>query len=221
MAGGALITGTTDTSRVEAPITTKAYLICAFAAFGGIFFGYDTGWMAGVLDMNYFIRQYTHLPYPDSSDKTAVANFHLTARDQSLTSSILSAGTFFGAIIAGDIADFIGRRVTIIAGCFVFSIGCILETASTTLPVMVVGRLIAGFGVGFISAIVILYMSVRLVGPCSLIASLPCLYRDCLCLLRPGNCSQKSPRRARSWLSILYHHRHSSGKLCLLRNQRP
>jgi len=41
----------------------------------------------------------------------------------------------------------------------VFSIGCILETASTGLPVMVVGRLIAGVGVGFISAIIILYMS--------------------------------------------------------------
>jgi len=46
------------------------------------------------------------------------------------------------------------------AGCFVFSVGCILETVSTGLAVMVVGRLIAGSGVGFISAIVILYMSV-------------------------------------------------------------
>ena len=161
MAGGNIITGTTDTSRIEAPVTVKAYLICAFAAFGGIFFGYDTGWMGDVLAMKYFIRQYTGLPYPDLNDVTAVSNFHLSTRDQSLTTSILSAGTFFGAIIAGDVADFVGRRVTIITGCFIFSIGCILETASTGLAVMVVGRVIAGFGVGFISAIVILYMSVR------------------------------------------------------------
>ncbi|MCJ1338022.1 hypothetical protein MMC09_003306 [Bachmanniomyces sp. S44760] len=160
MPGGAMvITGTTDTERIEAPVTVKAYLMCAFAAFGGIFFGYDTGWMGGVLAMRYFIRQYTGLPYPDPNDKVAVTNFHLTARDQSLTTSILSAGTFFGAIIAGDVADFIGRRFTIIAGCFIFSVGCILETASTGLAVMVVGRLIAGAGVGFISAIIILYMS--------------------------------------------------------------
>lgn len=39
MAGGTIITGTADTSRVEAPVTVRAYLICAFAAFGGIFFG--------------------------------------------------------------------------------------------------------------------------------------------------------------------------------------
>lgn len=43
MAGGVVLSGTADVSRVEAPVTVKAYLICAFAAFGGIFFGYDTG----------------------------------------------------------------------------------------------------------------------------------------------------------------------------------
>lgn len=120
----------------------------------------DTGWMSGVLGMHYFIHLYTGLPYPDPKDTTAVANFHLTSRDQSLTTSILSAGTFFGAIIAGDVADFIGRRLTIIVGCGVFIIGCILETASAGLGLMVAGRIICGAGVGFISAIVILYMSV-------------------------------------------------------------
>lgn len=159
--GGVIINGTTDTARVEAPITIRAYLICAFAAFGGIFFGYDTGWMSGVLAMPYFIRQYTHLPYPDPNDDAAVKAFHLPASDQSLTTSILSCGTFFGAIVAGDIADFIGRRTTIITGCAVFIVGCILQTASTSLGLMVPGRLICGVGVGFISAIVILYMSVR------------------------------------------------------------
>ncbi|CZR68531.1 probable high-affinity glucose transporter RGT2 [Phialocephala subalpina] len=159
MAGGAIIHGTTDVARIEAPVTVKAYLICAFAAFGGIFFGYDTGWMSGVLAMPYFINQYTGLPKPAASDTAAVTAFHLTAQDQSLTTSILSAGTFFGAIAAGDIADFIGRRLTIIAGCGVFTVGCILETASTSIGVMVPGRFIAGLGVGFISAIVILYMS--------------------------------------------------------------
>lgn len=147
---------TADTKRIEAPVTFKAYLMCAFAAFGGIFFGYDTGWMSGVQGMNYFIRQYTHLPYPPATD---AKDFTLPSWEKSLTTSILSAGTFFGAIIAGDVADFIGRRLTIIGGCLIFTVGCILETASTGLGVMVAGRLIAGLGVGFISAIIILYMS--------------------------------------------------------------
>ena len=155
-----VITGTTDTNRLEAPITMRAYLICAFAAFGGIFFGYDTGWMGGVLAMPYFIRQYTGLPYPAAGDTDAKNAFHLPASDQSLTTSILSLGTFLGALIAGDIADFIGRRITIITGCGIFIVGCILETASTGLGLMCAGRVICGMGVGFISAIVILYMSV-------------------------------------------------------------
>ena len=97
---------------------------------------------------------------PDPNYAIAVANFHVTARDQSFTTSVLSAGTFFGAIMAGSVADFVGCRVAITTGCFIFSIGCMLETASTGLPVTVFGRVIAGFGVGFISAIVILYMSI-------------------------------------------------------------
>lgn len=172
MPGGGVVpvTGTTDVSRVEAPVTVRAYLIVAFAAFGGIFFGYDTGWMGGVLNMDYFIKQYTGAEYPDikfpglsAQDPQVVdyrkSTFVIAPWQQSLVTSILSAGTFFGAIAAGDIADFIGRRVTIILGCLIFIVGGILETASTGLGVMTAGRLIAGFGVGFISSIVILYMS--------------------------------------------------------------
>ncbi|KAL5346592.1 hypothetical protein ACLOAV_008299 [Pseudogymnoascus australis] len=168
MAGDGVIRGTTDTQRIEAPVTVKAYLMCAFAAFGGIFFGYDTGWMGGVLAMPYFIRQHTGMDYPadiygtDITSDAYIAyknSFHVSARDQSLMTSILTCGTFFGAIAAGDIADFIGCRPTIILGCGIFSVGAILQTASATLAVMVVGRLIAGVGVGFISAIIILYMS--------------------------------------------------------------
>ena len=161
--GGAappVITGTTDASRVEAPITVKAYFICAFAAFGGIFFGYDTGWMGGVLAMPYFIRQYTGLPYPDPNNDAEKTAFVIPDSNQSLLTSILSLGTFLGALIAGDCADYTGRRTTIILGCFIFTVGGILETASTGLGVMVARRLICGLGVGFISAIVILYMSV-------------------------------------------------------------
>lgn len=210
-----MITGTTDTSRIEAPITFRAYLICAFAAFGGIFFGYDTGWMGGVLAMPYFIRLYTGLPYPDPNDKAAVSAFHLPASDQSLTTSILSCGTFFGAIIAGDCADFIGRRMTIITGCGVFTIGCILETASTGLGVMVAGRLIAGLGVGFISAIVILYMSVSQIQS-STMPSPGSLLTD-----SPGNRPQSCSWRRRLWISILYHHRYPACQLCRVRHSEP
>lgn len=53
---------------VEAPVTLKAYLICAFAALGGIFFGYDSGYINGVLGMPYFIKTFTGMVSPSLPD---------------------------------------------------------------------------------------------------------------------------------------------------------
>lgn len=53
--------GFVDASRVEAPVTLKTYLMCAFAAFGGIFFGYDSGYISGVMGMRYFIEEFEGL----------------------------------------------------------------------------------------------------------------------------------------------------------------
>ncbi|KAJ9626216.1 hypothetical protein H2203_003848 [Taxawa tesnikishii (nom. ined.)] len=146
MAGG--LAATNDVSRIEAPVTWKAYMMCAFAAFGGIFFGYDSGYINGVTGSALFIH--------DVEGPTATA---LSSSHNSLVVSILSAGTFFGAIIAGDMAEIIGRKYTVILGCVIYIIGVIIQIATSGLGGIVAGRLIAGFGVGFESAIVILYMS--------------------------------------------------------------
>ncbi|KAJ5887730.1 hypothetical protein N7495_007771 [Penicillium taxi] len=157
MPGGAALSPTRsiDGQRLEAPVTIKTYLMCAFAAFGGIFFGYDSGYISGVLGMNYFIETFEKLDV----NTTPADKFIIPSSRKSLIVSILSAGTFFGALIAGDLADWFGRRITIISGCIVFMIGVALQTASTSIGLLVAGRLIAGFGVGFVSAVIILYMS--------------------------------------------------------------
>jgi MFS family permease len=94
-----------------------------------------------------------------SNDPSAFDGRLYTTSQQSLIVSILSAGTFFGALFAGSLADWIGRRSTIITGCGIFSLGVVLQVASTSVSVLVPGRLIAGIGVGFVSAVIILYMS--------------------------------------------------------------
>jgi sugar porter (SP) family MFS transporter len=150
------LTPTDDINRIEAPVTFKAYMICAFASFGGIFFGYDSGYINGVLGSPIFIKMVEGL---DSEGKVPDA---LTSSHTSLIVSILSAGTFFGAIIAGDVADRIGRKWTVIFGCLIYMIGVVVQMITghgDALGVIVAGRLIAGIGVGFESAIVILYMS--------------------------------------------------------------
>ncbi|KAK7746031.1 hypothetical protein SLS53_002753 [Cytospora paraplurivora] len=143
---------TANVERIEAPVTWKAYLICAFASFGGIFFGYDSGYINGVSGSAVFYQAV------EGKDATS-----LTASNSSLIVSILSAGTFFGALIAGDVAEFIGRKWTVVIGCLIYLLGVVVQIATTpnhtALGTIVAGRLIAGFGVGFESAIVILYMS--------------------------------------------------------------
>ncbi|KAM5342144.1 hypothetical protein ACJ41O_015175 [Fusarium nematophilum] len=156
------VRGTADLSKIEAPITWKAYLVCVSAAFGGVFFGYDIGWMSGVLGMPYYIQQHTGMEY-DFDAKAPVdpsRPFTIASSDKSLMTSILSLGTFLGAIVAGDFADLLGRRITILIGCGIFASGVVLQVASSgQLAVMTLGRLVAGLGVGFESAVIILYMS--------------------------------------------------------------
>lgn len=106
------LAATADVERIEAPVTWKAYLMCAFASFGGIFFGYDSGYINGVTASPIFI-EFVEGPGNDA----------LSGSNLSLITSILSAGTFFGAIIAGDLADMIGRKWTVIAGCGVYTVG--------------------------------------------------------------------------------------------------
>lgn len=140
--------------HVEAPVTWKAYLMCAFASFGGIFFGYDSGYINGVNGSEIF---YKAVQGPDATE--------LNYTNSSLIVSILSVGTFFGALIAGDVADWIGRKWTVIMGCVIYAIGVAVQMVTSPdsqdsgLIPIVVGRLVAGIGVGFESAIVILYMS--------------------------------------------------------------
>ncbi|KAF1966683.1 general substrate transporter [Bimuria novae-zelandiae CBS 107.79] len=139
--------------RVEAPVTLKGYLLCIFAAFGGILFGYDSGYISGVLAMPFFKAQ-----FGKATGELGI-DYVIPTWQKSLIVSILSAGTFFGALIAGSVADWIGRRSTIIAGCIIFSLGVVLQVAASSVGLLIPGRLIAGFGVGFVSAIIILYMS--------------------------------------------------------------
>jgi MFS family permease len=73
--------------------------------------------------------------------------------------SLLSAGTFFGALTAAPTCDFFGRRLGLIISTIVFTFGVILQTAATAIPMFVAGRFFAGYGVGMISASIPLYQS--------------------------------------------------------------
>ena len=79
-------------------------------------------------------------------------NPNITASQESAIVSILSAGTFFGALASPFLADYLGRRIGLIISTWVFNLGVVLHTVATSIPLFLAGRFFAGLGVGLISA---------------------------------------------------------------------
>ena len=79
--------------------------------------------------------------------------------------AILEVGALISSLLVGRIGDLIGRRKTILYGSIVFFIGGAFQTFATGVPMMMVGRIIAGLGVGALSTIVPVYQSEISVGP--------------------------------------------------------
>lgn len=103
---------------------------------------------------------------------------NITSGQQSLIVSILSIGTFVGALLSSVVADGIGRRKALMVDSCMFIFGNILQTASTRIPLLLAGRFFAGeqeralrsrkyivaksstgFGVGLLSATIPLYQA--------------------------------------------------------------
>jgi MFS family permease len=67
--------------------------------------------------------------------------------------SILEIGAFVTSIIAGRVGDTFGRRRTLFWGATIFSVGGVIQTFTNGFPMMVFGRIVSGFGVGFLSCV--------------------------------------------------------------------
>ena len=73
--------------------------------------------------------------------------------------AILEIGALIASLAVGKIGDVIGRRKTILYGSIIFFVGGSLQTLATNMPMMMLGRIIAGLGVGSLSTIVPVYQS--------------------------------------------------------------
>jgi len=54
--------------------------------------------------------------------------------------AILSAGTFFGALLAAPLGDKLGRRISLIIAVGIFSFGVLLQTCAMHIPLLISGR---------------------------------------------------------------------------------
>lgn len=126
-------------------LTGKAlvYFTSVFVSLGVFLFGYDQGVMSGIITGPHF-RDYFNQP-SKAEIGTMVA--------------ILEVGAFASSLAVGRIGDIIGRRKTILYGSMIFFVGGALQTLANGMPMMLLGRIIAGVGVGMLSTIVPVYQS--------------------------------------------------------------
>lgn len=87
--------------------------------------------------------------YDPTSDNTTGYDWVIKTNDKSLVVSILSAGTFFGALLSNPIASILGRKWGLVFSCLIFSLGVGLQL-DTHWATFIVGRVIAGLGGTFI-----------------------------------------------------------------------
>merc|ERR1711939_431302 len=119
------------------------YFLSIFVSLGVFLFGYDQGVMSGIITGGHF-KDYFNQP-SRAEIGTMVA--------------ILEVGAFISSLSIGKLGDVLGRRKTILYGSLIFILGGALQSFANGMPMMMLGRIIAGLGVGALSTIVPVYQS--------------------------------------------------------------
>ena len=120
------------------PLTRTLLAVGVVIMLAGVLFGYDQGVISGALDG---IKQ----------------DFHVSTFLLEVITSWVTLGAMVGALVAGGMADRLGRRTTILLASVLFTAGALIEAFAPGSYVLVLGRLVVGFGVGVASVAAPLY----------------------------------------------------------------
>ncbi len=110
------------------------------AALGGFLFGYDTAVISGTV-------------IPVSSQ------FNLNSLQSGWYVGSALVGSIAGVSTAGALSDKLGRKPTMMISAVLFSISAIGCAISPTLDILVISRIIGGFGIGIVSIVCPIYIS--------------------------------------------------------------
>ena len=110
------------------------------AALGGLLFGFDTGVISGAI---HFIK----------------IEFNLNAYQEGFAVSNLMVACVIGALLAGPIADWTGRKKVLILCAVLFTVSAILSALPRSFTELVIARFIGGMGVGMASVVSPMYIA--------------------------------------------------------------
>ncbi|KAJ7968456.1 sugar transporter 1 [Quillaja saponaria] len=141
-------------------LTPYVLVTCIVAAMGGLIFGYDIGISGGVTSMNSFLQKF----FPSVYRKKALSkstNQYCQYDSETLTlfTSSLYLAALLSSIVASTITRKFGRKWSMLFGGVLFCSGAILNGFAQAVWMLIVGRILLGFGIGFANQAVPLYLS--------------------------------------------------------------
>lgn len=117
-------------------------------AYGVSRFGYNNAVAGGLLSLPSWLDTF---PEIDTTNTTG-AEKESNSRLQGTVVALYTLGCFFGALDCVWLGDRLGRKRTMMLGAFINFIGALLQSSSFSLPQLIVGRLVSGFGFGHLTA---------------------------------------------------------------------
>ncbi|CCO35331.1 hypothetical protein BN14_09448 [Rhizoctonia solani AG-1 IB] len=121
----------------------RGLLFCMVFVLGAVLYGYDGTYFTGILAMTRFKNDFGTL-----QNGVRV----ITASNQSLFASIVQVGEVLGSLGAGFIGDRSGRKGALFMVVVIVTLGAVLQLIVVgSTPLLVVGRLVLGAGVGIAS----------------------------------------------------------------------
>lgn len=130
-------------ARFEVTFSNPAvytYMLVAFASMGGLLSGLDQSLISGA-----------NLALPTA--------LHLSPSEASLVNSGMPLGAVAGALLLSPCNEYLGRRMSIIVSCVLYTIGAGLEAGAISFGMMFAGRMILGAGVGLEGGTVPVYVA--------------------------------------------------------------
>jgi MFS family permease len=97
------------------------------------------------LTLGSWVRQF---PEIDAINNQHSPNYNHISTIQGITVASYNVGCFIGAIITIFIGDILGRRKMIFLGSSIMVVGATLQCTAFSLPHLIVGRIVTGFGNG-------------------------------------------------------------------------
>lgn len=159
MAGGGFVPQKGD-KEYPGNLTLYVTLTCIVAAMGGLIFGYDIGISGGVTSMDSFLHKFFRSVYRKKHDDTST-NQYCKFDSETLTmfTSSLYLAALLSSLVASTVTRKFGRKLSMLFGGVMFLAGALLNGFAKAIWMLIVGRILLGFGIGFANQSVPLYLS--------------------------------------------------------------